>query len=554
MRALAFFLVATAAFAQPGDGPKFIVADLHPNPHSSIPAVRGPFFGDGRYEMRFATLVDLIHTAYGVDSERIYGGPSWVEYDRYDVIAIAPKGSTAESRKLMLQSLLADRFGLKLHSDSKPLPAYKLTAAKNNKLQEPSGSESHCDFKIERRPEGPPITNSEGKQEIEMPILSYSCKGTTMAAFANTLTTAPAVNLDNKMVVDQTDLPGSFDFTLRYTPNFQLPPGMTIKGDSMPIFDALEKQLGLKLELTTAPLPVITLDAANEKPTENSPEAAKSFPPEPTEFDVAEIKPSPGGAQGRGGQPEIKNGRVIVPGITLQSLAQLAWDLAPNQDIVGAPKWLNQDRFDLIAKAPDGVALGDLTPTNNRSFPINLDALRPMIRSLLMQRFKMQVHMEDRPTSTYVLTAVKPKLLKADANGRTKWTEGPAADGKDPRKSNPVLGRLVTCHNMSMAQFAKLLQEIAPGYIRNDVIDATGLEGNWDFTFNFSAAGQGQGGGGRGDGPAGTPGGADSASDPTGALSLLDALPKQLGLKLDMQKRPLPVLVVDHVEQKPTDN
>jgi uncharacterized protein (TIGR03435 family) len=221
---------------------------------------------------------------------------------------------------------------------------------------------------------------------------------------------------------------------------------------------------------------------------------------------------------------------------------------------VGAPKWLNQDRFDLIAKAPDGVALGDLTPTNNRSFPINLDALRPMIRSLLMQRFKMQVHMEDRPTSTYVLTAVKPKLLKADANGRTKWTEGPAADGKDPRKSNPVLGRLVTCHNMSMAQFAKLLQEIAPGYIRNDVIDATGLEGNWDFTFNFSAAGQGQGGGGRGDGPAGTPGGADSASDPTGALSLLDALPKQLGLKLDMQKRPLPVLVVDHVEQKPTDN
>ncbi len=198
--------------------------------------------------------------------------------------------------------------------------------------------------------------------------------------------------------------------------------------------------------------------------------------------------------------------------------------------------------------------------TNNGSFPINLDALRPMIRSLLVQRFKMQVHMEDRPTSTYVMTAVKPKLQKADPNGRTKWTEGPPADGKDPRNGNPALGRLVTCHNMNMAQFAKLLPLIAPSYIHNDIVDATGLEGNWDFTFYFSSIGQLQGGGDR-------PGWrwpsyrrseaceADSAaSDPTGALSLLDALPQRLGLKLEMQKHPVPALVIDHVEQKPSEN
>jgi uncharacterized protein (TIGR03435 family) len=551
MRALTcFVLLSAAAFAQPGEAPKFIVADVHPNPHSSIPVVRGPFFGEGRYEIRFATLVDLIHTAYGIDAERVYGGPSWIEYDRFDVIAIAPKGSTPESRKLMLQSLLADRFGFKFHNDSKPLAAYKLTAAKNNKLQESSGGEGHCDFKIEGGTQGPPPTNSEGKQEMQMPTLVYTCKATTMAAFAGTLTSAPAVNLNNKIVVDQTDLPGNFDFTLRYTPSFQLPPGMVVKGESMPLFDALDKQLGLKLELTTTPLPVITVDSAIEKPTENSAEVAKSFPPTPTEFDVAEIKPSPAGSQQRGFQPEIKNGRVIVPGITLQNMVWLAWDLTPNDPVVGAPKWFDSDRFDLIAKAPDGVALGDMTPTNNRSIPVNIDALRPMLRSLLVERFKMQVHMEDRPTPRYTLTAVKPKLQQADPNGRTKWTEGPAADGKDPRTTNPVLGRLVTCHNMSMAQFAKLLQEIAPGYIRNEVVDATGLAGNWDFTFNFSMAGQAQGGGGgRGDGPPGAPGGGDSASDPSGALSLLDALPKQLGLKLEMQKRPMPVLVIDHVEQ-----
>jgi uncharacterized protein (TIGR03435 family) len=108
---------------------------------------------------------------------------------------------------------------------------------------------------------------------------------------------------------------------------------------------------------------------------------------------------------------------------------------------------------------------------------------------------------------------------------------------------------------MSMAQFAVLLSNIAPGYIRTDVIDATGLAGNFDFTFNFSGAGQLQGGGRReGDGPTGSPGGADVASDPSGGLSLSDALAKQLGLKLESQKRPKPVLVIDHMEQKPTDN
>src|SRR6202035_1389205 len=112
----------------------------------------------------------------------IYGGPSWIEYDRFDVIAIAAKNSTAESRKLMLQSLLADRFGLKFHDDTKPMEAYKLTA-KNSKLQASSGGEGHCDFKMDRGPDGPPPTNSEGKQELQLPTLAYTCKGITMAAF-----------------------------------------------------------------------------------------------------------------------------------------------------------------------------------------------------------------------------------------------------------------------------------------------------------------------------------------------------------------------------------
>jgi uncharacterized protein (TIGR03435 family) len=109
---------------------------------------------------------------------------------------------------------------------------------------------------------------------------------------------------------------------------------------------------------------------------------------------------------------------------------------------------------------------------------------------------------------------------------------------------------------MTVAQFAALLPNIAGGYIRTPVLDETGLEGAWDFTLYFSPAGMvnGFGFGGRGGDAGGMPGGGNAASDPTGGMSLFDAVNKQLGLKLEMQKRPMPVLVIDHVEQKPVDN
>jgi uncharacterized protein (TIGR03435 family) len=183
-----------------------------------------------------------------------------------------------------------------------------------------------------------------------------------------------------------------------------------------------------------------------------------------------------------------------------------------------------------------------------------------MLRALLVERFKLTFHTEQRPVEAYSLVAVKPKLQKSDPAARTRWNEGPAPDGKDPRKATPILGRLVTCQNVTMAQFAELLPGIAPGYIHNEVLDKTGLEGGWDFTLSFSGNGFQTSGGGEGarkssgDGPPTQQQNAAEASDPSGGLSLLDALQKQVGLKLEMQKRPFPVLVIDHIEQKPTDN
>jgi uncharacterized protein (TIGR03435 family) len=185
-------------------------------------------------------------------------------------------------------------------------------------------------------------------------------------------------------------------------------------------------------------------------------------------------------------------------------------------------------------------------------------SINPMLRSLLIERFGLTFHMEQRPVTSFTLTALKPKLQKADPSHRTGFHEGPGPDGKDPRVTNPAVGRLVTCENMTMAQFAENLPLIASGYTRGaTVIDATGLEGKWDFTISFSAAGILNGAGGaRGAGPgaAGGPPAGLQAQEPNNmGVSLYEAIEKQLGLKLEQTKRPGSVMVIDHIDEKPKE-
>jgi uncharacterized protein (TIGR03435 family) len=297
------------------------------------------------------------------------------------------------------------------------------------------------------------------------------------------------------------------------------------------------------------------VDSADQKPTDNLPGVTKTLPVTPTEFEVADIKPSgPDSRQTR--SPFQPGGRLEVRGMTLKTMISIAWNINSDELLAGGPKWLDSDKFDIIAKA----SAATLISAQGNAPPVDIDALRLMLQALLVDRFKLTVHTEDRPVSAYTLLALKPKLTKADPSNRTKFKEGPAPGSKDPRDKNPALARLVSCQNMTMAQFAEQLPNMAAGYLRTPVQDATGLEGSWDFTLSFSPVGMVQGGAGRGAGrgPEGG-GGAPAAAAAEGAeppvtISLFEAVEKQLGLKLEMKKRPMPVLVIDHVEQKPTDN
>src|SRR6185437_6668917 len=132
------FLLCTllfAGFVAAGEAPKFEIADVHPTPpffnaNGNLEQMDGGLMHGGRYELRRATMIDLIQTAYGISADKIVGGPNWVEMNRYDIIAKTPADATSANAKLMLRSLLAERFALVVHNDKKPLPAFALTAGK----------------------------------------------------------------------------------------------------------------------------------------------------------------------------------------------------------------------------------------------------------------------------------------------------------------------------------------------------------------------------------------------------------------------------------------
>jgi Protein of unknown function (DUF3738) len=112
-------LLSIAAFGQSAEPrPAFEITDVHSTPVNAIgsAAFRTTFHG-GRYEAHGASMVDLIRTAYGVDAEKVFGGPSWLELDHFEITALAPAMTSPDTLKLMLQSLLADRFKLVVHNE-----------------------------------------------------------------------------------------------------------------------------------------------------------------------------------------------------------------------------------------------------------------------------------------------------------------------------------------------------------------------------------------------------------------------------------------------------
>src|ERR1700722_5693100 len=118
-----------AAFAQSeAAAPAFVAADVH----ASSRGVRegGLYLHANRLEMHAVTMLHLIATAYGVAEDKIFGGPNWLDTDRFEIIAKASTPVNAKTFPPMLQALLADRFQLKVRNEDKPEAVFALVPAK----------------------------------------------------------------------------------------------------------------------------------------------------------------------------------------------------------------------------------------------------------------------------------------------------------------------------------------------------------------------------------------------------------------------------------------
>jgi uncharacterized protein (TIGR03435 family) len=253
----AIVLLCAGAPARTTAAPQtFDVASIHIN-NTATDGGHHIFNDPGESHFRTVNLAlrDLIQFAYGLPDSQILGGPAWLDSIMFDIDAKSdplvdaqlhalPTEQARHQKQLMVQALLADRFQLKAHQETRQLPVYALVVAKNGPKFKPSEING--------------TTIDPGRTHLHI-----AGSDDTISILAREL-----AQMLGRVVLNQTGLSGRYDLSLRWTPDdaaasapssLDAPPG---------IFTAIQEQLGLKLESTKGPVPVLVIDSV-EMPSAN---------------------------------------------------------------------------------------------------------------------------------------------------------------------------------------------------------------------------------------------------------------------------------------------
>jgi uncharacterized protein (TIGR03435 family) len=235
-------VLALAAFAQ--DHLRFDVASIKANPDGPQGAFSLNTSPGNRFRTRNMTVWNLIRHAYGVRTLQMAGGPEWIKTEGFDIEAKTEIPVSQEQLREMLQTLLAERFRLKIRREQRSLPAYALVVAKGGpKLQ--------------------PAADSPGRNKTMLGQLVV--QKMSMGELASVLES----DLD-RPVVDRTGITGNFAFQLEWTRERERTAADPNSTDPMrpSIFAALQEQLGLKLEATRSQIDMLVIESV-ERPSAN---------------------------------------------------------------------------------------------------------------------------------------------------------------------------------------------------------------------------------------------------------------------------------------------
>lgn len=277
MRTFLFTLLSIAAAAQTAPAPKFDVASIKP----AAPGGRGGMvrmLPGGRIHVANISVKDLIVMAYKIQPFQVSGAPSWTESERYDIEAKPDSPVKSTEWGVMMQGLLADRFGLVFHKETKESQIYALVLArKDGKLGAnlTESKEGNCTQFDPSKPPPRPEPGMRGCGSLMMSPRQIMGYGIPIERLVPMLS-----RIVGREIVDQTGLTGNYDVKIDYTPDeaqmaMMAPPGAMPPqsgpgGDSTgpSIFTALQEQLGLKLESQKGPVDIYVIDKIT-KPSDN---------------------------------------------------------------------------------------------------------------------------------------------------------------------------------------------------------------------------------------------------------------------------------------------
>ncbi len=402
---------------------------------------------------------------------------------------------------------------------SKEVPVYALVIARNGlKIQRAIPGDTYADgFK---RPDGVPIGWGDWSEPGK-----FFAQGVPIVSMVQHL----SEHYLHRPVLDKTGLTDKYDFALHWTPS----------ESQAALLTAVQEQLGLKLESQTGPMEVLVIDHA-EKPAESQTQNTADIPPV---FAVASVKPSKGGVGVISEKLFEKTNGFTATNLTLQMLIRQAYGVEDNQ-ISGAPNWLNSERYDIEAKIDKSVldALQELSEDQR------LRQRKHMLQEFLADRFRLKLHRETQHLRVYELVIAQngPKLQEAIPgdiypNG-FKGPDGRVGAAMMRFGVGELTGQAVPVSLLVRHLSRELSREFGGSIIE----DKTGLKGNYDFKLQWTP--------GVSQAPAGGQQGTDSTpSGDSSRPSLFAALQKQLGLNLESQNGPGETLVIDHVE-RPSEN